>query len=228
VSRDVHPRHRFACMSPAAFAVYDTEALEGTRPPARGSLEGAARALDWLPLAVLTVSPDALILYRNRRASRYLAHARGIRESHGKLRCARSQDSGKLASSLKKLARDGAGSETIVLTIGRTDGGQPLALLLTPTGERRNTCVFAFDPGEPAGFSPFLARSLYGLSEREAEVASAVVAGNTLEQIAATLGVERETVRSHLKRVFVKTQTSRQSELVRLFSTGLFGLLEAR
>jgi DNA-binding CsgD family transcriptional regulator len=215
-------------MPRAAFALYENVGLETSSGGATSSLRHAAMALDWLPVAVLTVDADGLILYRNRRAEVYLERASGIRESHGRLRCARSEDSALLARSLRQLSSAVDGSEPLVLTAGSGNGGRPLALLLASSAEFGKICVFAFDPREPAGFSPLLARRLYGLSERETEVASAVVSGRTLEEIAASLGVEKETVRSHLKRVFQKTQTSRQSELVRLFSTGLFGLEEVR
>ena len=208
--------------------MYENVALETTSSRTARSDRHAASALDWLPVAVLTVAADGLILYCNRRAEGYLGRASGIRESHGRLRCARSEDSARLARALRQLSSELSGSEPLVLTIGSSHGGRSLSLLLAPDAGLGNVCVFAFDPREPAAFSAMLARRLYGLSERETEVASAVVSGRTLEEIAASLGVEKETVRSHLKRVFMKTQTSRQSELVRLFSTGLFGLEEAR
>jgi DNA-binding CsgD family transcriptional regulator len=215
-------------MPRAAFVLYENIALDTSRSGAANSLRHAAMALDWLPVAVLTVDADGLILYCNRRAEAYLERACGIRESNGRLRCARSEDSARLAKSLRQLSSDACGGEPLVLTVGSINGGRPLGLLLASAVEPGNVCVFAFDPREKLGFSPMLARQLYGLSERETEVASAVVSGRTLEEIARSLGVERETVRSHLKRIFLKTQTSRQSELVRLLSTGLFGLEEAR
>ncbi|MBW3671827.1 MAG: hypothetical protein KY432_09175 [Acidobacteria bacterium] len=42
-----------------------------------------------------------------------------------------------------------------------------------------------------------------------------------IEEIAEELGVESSTARSHLKRVFTKTDTHRQSDLVRLLMQGL-------
>jgi DNA-binding CsgD family transcriptional regulator len=44
--------------------------------------------------------------------------------------------------------------------------------------------------------------------------------GDSVEQIADELGVSRETVRSQLKRVFAKTGTHRQAELLRLVLAG--------
>ena len=48
-----------------------------------------------------------------------------------------------------------------------------------------------------------------------------IAAGQSLEQVAAIRGVTMNTVRSQLKQVFCKTDTSRQGELVHLVLTGI-------
>ena len=64
-----------------------------------------------------------------------------------------------------------------------------------------------------------LLHALFGLTPAEARVASALAAGQDLEGIRAALGVGRETVRTHLRRIYEKTDTRRQAELVRLLHT---------
>lgn len=61
-----------------------------------------------------------------------------------------------------------------------------------------------------------LLEGLFDLTPAEARVARAICAGETVEQIASGLGITRNTVRIHLRRVFAKTGTHRQAELVRL------------
>ena len=63
-------------------------------------------------------------------------------------------------------------------------------------------------------------RRIYGLTRMEAEVASRVVRGMDLSEIAETLGITIHTVRGHLKQLFAKTNTHRQAELVRLILAG--------
>jgi len=58
--------------------------------------------------------------------------------------------------------------------------------------------------------------ALFGLTNREAEVANAVAAGYTVAQAAQALAISPHTVRQHLAIVFRKTGTSRQAELVAL------------
>jgi DNA-binding CsgD family transcriptional regulator len=61
-------------------------------------------------------------------------------------------------------------------------------------------------------------RRAFGLTRREARVASEVAAGLQLREIAALHGVGMGTVRSQLKAIFVKTGTNRQPDLVALLA----------
>jgi len=57
---------------------------------------------------------------------------------------------------------------------------------------------------------------LFGLTPREAGFAVQLAAGRDLAEAAERLGITRETARSHLKSIFSKTDTNRQSELIAL------------
>jgi len=61
---------------------------------------------------------------------------------------------------------------------------------------------------------------IYGLSKKEAEVAVAIAAGRSVEEIAQLHSRSLNTVRSQLKAVFSKTGTQRQTDLVRLVLDG--------
>jgi len=55
---------------------------------------------------------------------------------------------------------------------------------------------------------------LYGLTPGEAALAASLIRGNSIEQAAEELFISPHTARTHLKRIFVKTDTHRQTELV--------------
>jgi DNA-binding CsgD family transcriptional regulator len=57
---------------------------------------------------------------------------------------------------------------------------------------------------------------LYGLTPCEAKLTLEILCGRTLDQAAARLSISMNTARTHLKHVFHKTGTNRQSELLRL------------
>ena len=61
-------------------------------------------------------------------------------------------------------------------------------------------------------------RQVFGLSAAEARLAAAIARGRTLDEISHVEGTSRETLRSQLKAIFSKTDTSRQAELVLLLS----------
>lgn len=56
--------------------------------------------------------------------------------------------------------------------------------------------------------------SLYGLTRGEAVLAAKLVQGKSIEEAALELFISAHTARTHLKRIFMKTDTHRQPELV--------------
>lgn len=60
---------------------------------------------------------------------------------------------------------------------------------------------------------------LYGLTPAEGRLTALIASGNQVQSSAELLGVSVSTVRTHLKHVFSKTETSSQAELIRLLIT---------
>jgi len=56
--------------------------------------------------------------------------------------------------------------------------------------------------------------SLYGLTRCEATLTARLIQGKSIEEAAAELFISPHTARTHLKRIFMKTDTHRQPELV--------------
>jgi DNA-binding CsgD family transcriptional regulator len=56
----------------------------------------------------------------------------------------------------------------------------------------------------------------YALTVAQANVSELVLAGQPLKQIARSLNVSENTLRSHLKQIYQKTETHGQMELVHL------------
>ena len=83
--------------------------------------------------------------------------------------------------------------------------------------------LFLSDPQRPQEAPAELLQRLYGLTPAEARVLEALVAGHNLKGTAAGLGIAYETVRSHMKSIFDKTNTRRQIDVVKLvLSTSLW------
>lgn len=65
---------------------------------------------------------------------------------------------------------------------------------------------------------------VFRLSRNEARLAMALSQGQTIGQTAAELGITLESARTYSKRVYAKTQTRGQADLVRLILQGVFAL----
>jgi len=72
-----------------------------------------------------------------------------------------------------------------------------------------------------------LLRWHFGLTSAEARLALHLVTGETLRSAAAKLSISYQTARTHLKNIFKKTATGRQTQLVLVILTVLPDCLNA-
>lgn len=79
------------------------------------------------------------------------------------------------------------------------------------------TVVLLTDPERGRALAAEAAAAAFGLTPREAELATLLCEGGTLAEAAAGLGITAGTARQYLKSVFSKTGVHRQADLVRLF-----------
>jgi len=76
--------------------------------------------------------------------------------------------------------------------------------------------VVFHDAADTVRMNPELLSQLHALTPTEAKLAAALAEGESLAQFASSRGCSEQTARTHLKRIFDKTGTHRQAELVRL------------
>jgi DNA-binding CsgD family transcriptional regulator len=72
------------------------------------------------------------------------------------------------------------------------------------------------DPDIAGTPSPTLLQELFGLTAAEAVFAAEISRGDGMQAVAERLSIAPTTARTHLTRIFEKTGTRRQAELVRL------------
>ncbi len=127
-----------------------------------------------------------------------------------------------LAEACLALADAGANERRTISADGRT-------LLLRPTGKSREglphpaAAVAMARNGrrEPAESGAAVLARLHGLSAREAALAEAISRGAPLIEAGEALRLTSETTRNYSKRIYAKTGTSGQADLVRLVLEGL-------
>jgi DNA-binding CsgD family transcriptional regulator len=74
------------------------------------------------------------------------------------------------------------------------------------------------DPERPEPAKRELLIQLFGLTSKEAEMTIELSEAKSVEQAANEMGITYQTARTHLRRIFSKTETSRQSELLLLIA----------
>jgi len=110
------------------------------------------------------------------------------------------------------------------LTLERPSGKRALQVLITPfrpTDTFRSharVLVLATDPEVKVNFPDAILRALYDLTPAETEIANGLLTGFSLEDISMFRKVSVATIRSQMKTLMGKTDTRRQSDLVRLLS----------
>ena len=115
------------------------------------------------------------------------------------------------------------------LPVHRSDGRQPLCVLITPLPNSPMSwltanprwLVLLFDPEQRIQpVAETLAHEL-GITSREAELTALLSIGCDLQNVAQRLGISVHTVRTHLKSIFAKTGIHSQTELVRRALSGV-------
>jgi DNA-binding CsgD family transcriptional regulator len=107
------------------------------------------------------------------------------------------------------------------MTIGRPSLRRPYTVLVAPVPSlsciecpRAVASVFVSDPEMERQASGDVLSRLYSLTRTESQLAMALIDTGVLSQAADRLGIGRETARWHLKRIYRKTGTNRQSALI--------------
>jgi DNA-binding CsgD family transcriptional regulator len=83
-----------------------------------------------------------------------------------------------------------------------------------PSAENRAAMVMLYDQDMGVEVDVSLLIKLYGLTRGEAALAANLMRGKSIEEAAEGLFISPHTARTHLKRIFMKTDTHRQTELV--------------
>lgn len=102
------------------------------------------------------------------------------------------------------------------IAVSRRTGIAEVLCEVLECGPAGTSIVILLDLDACAQPSTATLQRIFGLTPAEASLAIAIARGGTPDKIAAGRRVSRTTVRTQLARVFAKTQTSRQAELVRL------------
>jgi DNA-binding CsgD family transcriptional regulator len=210
-------------------AMQITLRLSGARIDYQAALDGLERT----GTALIVVDRNATILSANSLAEMLLRRGGSLKSVNGRLTVVNRR----VADRLMCLIRSATGAMAVTggpggaVALEREEGKLPITVLVTPfrpkpTGFQTGlpaALIFVRDPETPVIATDIL-RDLFGLTRAQAAVAAQIAEGRDPEQIATALHITLHTVRDHLKVIFAKTGTSRQSQLVALLAPTVAGL----
>jgi DNA-binding CsgD family transcriptional regulator len=180
--------------------------------------EGARRLLDGVPLPMVLLASDRRVLMQNAAAEALPNLFACFGMSYGRL-------TRFVAAATEPFehvfARALNGSPTSAVVTLQSKGRQGLWRIgMGPVGRGDApvdaAVVMLIDPPPAPGGTLEALRRLFGLSAAEARVLALLLDDCRPREIADELNLSITTVRSHLKALFAKTYTRRQSELVAL------------
>jgi DNA-binding CsgD family transcriptional regulator len=208
--------------------------LLGFRLDAYRSLQRAEYyVLDRLSVGVILLDRRARIIYAN-AAARALDSDEGPLHLRGATVTARVPPHSQRLGELVRMALRGAPAGS--MSVPRPNDGGLLTILVSSVRGRdvgrfadlsmpdAAVLLFITDPANRAGVPLPWIMDAYRLTPAEARVALAASSGLTIPEVAFQLGLSPNTIKTHLRKVFAKTGTNRQTELARLMAS--IGLLK--
>lgn len=188
--------------------------------------DGALDLVEHWRHGCVLVSFAGQILYANQAANDIAAARDGLSLGTRGLRAAHASDDAALQRLIRQacIADGHEPRSSSRIAISRGSGCKPYTVQAIPLrlsharflNGPAAALVLVVDPERAAHLPPEDLQKLYDLTPAEAEVAIRVLRGHGLQYVADELRVTLSTVRVHLQRVFEKTGTHRQAELVRL------------
>jgi len=187
--------------------------------------QAGREALDRTATAMLVIGRDGHILLANRNAEKLIREADAIHSVGNRLAATGRGANSRLSGLIRDAADTAAGrgcSAGGMLVLERSDR-LPLTALVAPFRPGQDgfgvslpaAILFIRDPEAQSPARDAL-QALFGLTPAEARVASALADGQSLQEIATSVNVTLNTVRTQVKSILAKTDTIRQSQLVGL------------
>ena len=184
--------------------------------------------LNALTSGVYLVDRFGRIIYMNRAAEHQVEKGDVVRIDNNRLAPSDRMMRAVLAKAIDEAIADEAATPdagSSVALPAREGAGLVAAILPLNRGKRQNLCgafaamaaIFVQDPVVVPPFPGEAFAKLYGLTGSELRVLLAMAPGLSVKEAAEVLGIGETTAKTHLQRIYGKTGTSKQTELMHLF-----------
>lgn len=191
----------------------------------------ACRIFGRMRQALVLTDEELRIVYRNPAAQRLLARANAFSERNGHLVCRNRDDESRLRIAIRAVvsgAEPASASleapESAVIRVVGSGFINPVMVLATglpsvaealATGQPR-AMLLLHETARRRQIDPVVIGEVFQLTPAEAEVATGLAEGLSIEEIAAARGVALETVRAQIRAVYGKTDVRSRADLVRM------------
>lgn len=185
-------------------------------------LAATRHALETMEVGMMVVRDQSEVIYANSHARRIVSRSDGMALSGDRLSASDAASDARLRAAIRHATTLAASSERpVALAIERPLAKRAYQVMVSPCpreasaagASSRCAVLIVIDPEPQSAVASTALESLYGLTRREAALAARLAQGEKLQDAARSLSMQYETARSHLRRIFEKTGTSRQSEL---------------
>jgi DNA-binding CsgD family transcriptional regulator/PAS domain-containing protein len=191
-------------------------------------LSAGESVLDTLPLGVVFLASGGAAIYWNRAAEEIFGSNDGLCLRNGVLTALDKVANAHLSNAIDSaLAPCKPPGPVAAISVPRPSLRRDYQVVAAPllgsfrqfTGAPRPAALALItEPEQKQPASTHLLMQLYKLTRKEAAIASKLSEGKSIERAGEELSVTYETARTHLRRIFSKTGTSRQAELLLLIA----------
>lgn len=193
-------------------------------PPKKLEAQVSPAAFNLLPLGIFVVDQDAKVEFLNDRAAKLVAQKDGLLiNANGILRASGANLTTALHQAIANACISGtAGADDIALSLSRMSDKRDLSVFVTSSRSgdpAHQAMIFVADPEHPLEPSEKVLREMFDLTHAEARLVRALMQESELKDAAEAANITLQTARSYLKRIFEKTGTSSQAQLVKLVLT---------
>jgi DNA-binding CsgD family transcriptional regulator len=185
-------------------------------------LEVLCAAFDQLSVAVLILSASGRILFANRAAHDMLEGGWPIRLLDGCLQGKDPSVSGALKQAIEFVSSSEQGAEAgpYEVCLAHQSADRPGAIaelrLLTFDDAEPATALFIMQASQASHYGIDGLGEAFGLSKAETRILKALAETQDPPEAAVRLNLALSTVKSHLRKIFQKTNMSRQADLLQL------------
>lgn len=181
--------------------------------------------LDNMPQGVILLDKSGRLVEINEPARSIIEANDGLQIRHDTLQTMLSRETNALNVLINKATQTAQGKATIPgrsFHVLRPSGKRPLELLIVPVYEQMDiksspdsvTAIFIHDPEHANDSLGNLIQQRYRLTKTETTITLLLIQGLETKEISERLNIQRETLKTHLKSIFKKTNTHRQGQLI--------------